>query len=161
MPPACHTSRNAEKDPSGHGTHILGLVGAVGNNGVGVTSVARSVSLYVCAARTPDVGCGWVASTGAAPRPRGCCLRGVHGTVPSNRAARRRPLPACLPGPDPVDPLHPPHLSRYTADSVMDCYAACNEEGAKVGVEAFWWHPGGMSGHKGCVPGLQRKCCPS
>ena len=32
-------------DPNGHGTHVAGTLGAVGNNGIGVTGVAQEVSL--------------------------------------------------------------------------------------------------------------------
>ena len=35
-------------DDGGHGTHTAGIVGAVGNNGVGLSGVNWQVSLLVC-----------------------------------------------------------------------------------------------------------------
>ena len=35
-------------DDNGHGTHTAGTVGAVGNNGIGVTGVAWNVQLLGC-----------------------------------------------------------------------------------------------------------------
>lgn len=37
-------------DPDGHGTHTAGSVGAVGNNGLGVSGVAWTVGLHICKA---------------------------------------------------------------------------------------------------------------
>ncbi|KAI7838225.1 hypothetical protein COHA_007972 [Chlorella ohadii] len=44
------------KDTSGHGTHTSGTIGAVGNNGLGVTGVAWNINLYICRAETPGEG---------------------------------------------------------------------------------------------------------
>lgn len=41
-------------DVDGHGSHTAGTVGAAGNNGLGVTGVAWSVSLYICKGESAD-----------------------------------------------------------------------------------------------------------
>ncbi|PRW32580.1 Cycloeucalenol cycloisomerase isoform B [Chlorella sorokiniana] len=43
-------------DTSGHGTHTSGTIGAVGNNGLGVSGVAWNIALYICRAETPNEG---------------------------------------------------------------------------------------------------------
>src|ERR1043165_8048385 len=35
-------------DDSGHGTHVCGIIGAVGNNGIGIAGVAWKVKLMAC-----------------------------------------------------------------------------------------------------------------
>lgn len=40
-----HNGDNDPTDDNGHGTHCAGIVGAVGNNGIGVSGVAQDVSL--------------------------------------------------------------------------------------------------------------------
>jgi|GEM_PF-1908521 Subtilisin-like serine proteases len=41
-------------DDAGHGTHVAGIVGATGNNGIGVTGVAQQVSLMSLRMLRPD-----------------------------------------------------------------------------------------------------------
>src|SRR6185295_17466032 len=36
---------NDPMDDAGHGTHVAGIIGAVGNNGIGVTGVAWNVQI--------------------------------------------------------------------------------------------------------------------
>ena len=45
------------RDGYGHGTHVAGIIGAVGNNGVGITGVAWQVSLMVLRVQN-DSGAG-------------------------------------------------------------------------------------------------------
>jgi hypothetical protein len=56
---------NGDSDPDddhGHGTHVAGTIGAVGNDGLGVTGVSQSVSLAAC--KFLDGG-GWGFTSGA------------------------------------------------------------------------------------------------
>ena len=42
---------NHDSDPmddDGHGTHVAGIIGAVGNNGIGVAGVAWNVKILPC-----------------------------------------------------------------------------------------------------------------
>lgn len=41
-------------DETGHGTAVAGIIGAMGNNGVGVTGVAWATALWVCRAESGD-----------------------------------------------------------------------------------------------------------
>ena len=41
------TNKGDPKDDSGHGTHVAGIIGAVGNNGKGVTGIAWNVQLMI------------------------------------------------------------------------------------------------------------------
>ena len=41
-------------DGDGHGTHVAGIIGAVGNNGLGVSGVNGAVSLLSCRINVPD-----------------------------------------------------------------------------------------------------------
>jgi len=42
------TGTGSPDDDAGHGTHVAGILGAVGNNGVGVSGVAWQVQLMLC-----------------------------------------------------------------------------------------------------------------
>jgi subtilisin family serine protease len=35
-------------DPNGHGTHVAGIIGGVGNNGIGISGVAWRVQIMIC-----------------------------------------------------------------------------------------------------------------
>lgn len=73
---ACATSTNGRvsdgacADDNGHGTHVAGTIGAVANNGVGVTGVAFASPLVVCKALGAD-GSGSLADVAA-------CIRWAH-----------------------------------------------------------------------------------
>ena len=41
-------------DSAGHGTHVAGIVGAVGNNNIGVVGMSWNVSLHICKASGTD-----------------------------------------------------------------------------------------------------------
>lgn len=47
--PTC-SSPAPPADVQGHGTHTAGLVGAAGNNGLGVAGINWRVSMYICKA---------------------------------------------------------------------------------------------------------------
>lgn len=47
------------KDQNGHGTFVAGVVGAVGNNAIGVTGVNQAVSIIACQFMDAT-GNGWV-----------------------------------------------------------------------------------------------------
>lgn len=40
----------------GHGTHTAGIVGAVGDNGVGLSGGSWNVALWICRAESPTIG---------------------------------------------------------------------------------------------------------
>ena len=47
---------NDPSDDLGHGTHVAGIIGAVGNNGLGVVGVAWQVKLMACKFLSPTAG---------------------------------------------------------------------------------------------------------
>jgi len=51
-------NNGTEDDRNGHGTHVAGTVGAVGNNGIGVTGVAQKVQLIPCQVSADEDGSG-------------------------------------------------------------------------------------------------------
>jgi len=48
------TGNNEVKDDHGHGTHIAGIIGAVGGNGIGISGVAPKVSLMALKYYSPN-----------------------------------------------------------------------------------------------------------
>lgn len=51
-----HPNSRCADTGSGHGSHTAGIVGAVGDNGVGVAGGSWNVALWICRAETPNVG---------------------------------------------------------------------------------------------------------
>lgn len=54
---ACDSSGNNDSDPmdiGSHGTHVAGIIGAVGNNSLGVTGVCWNIKLMALKASRPD-----------------------------------------------------------------------------------------------------------
>ena len=55
----------APVDPSGHGTHVAGIIGAQGNNGIGIAGVCWNVRLASLRVLDED-GCGYLSDVGQA-----------------------------------------------------------------------------------------------
>ena len=62
-------------DQNGHGTFVAGVVGAVGNNGIGIAGISQSVSIIACKFMDAT-GNGWVSD--AIRCFQYCMSKGAH-----------------------------------------------------------------------------------
>ena len=62
-------------DQNGHGTFVAGVVGAVGNNGIGISGISQSVSIIACKFMDAT-GNGWVSD--AIRCFQYCMSKGAH-----------------------------------------------------------------------------------
>ncbi|PSC71786.1 peptidase S8 [Micractinium conductrix] len=71
---------NNFSDTDGHGSHCAGSVGAVGNNGMGITGVNWQVSLYICKALSPPdaEGASYLYDSATLDCMSLCNQQGVH-----------------------------------------------------------------------------------
>lgn len=87
-------------DKNGHGTFVAGVVGAVGNNAIGVSGVNQAVSIISCKFMDAT-GNGWVSD--AIQCIDYCISKDAHilqnswGGVDYSEALQVRPLPHCAP----------------------------------------------------------------
>lgn len=142
-------------DLDGHGTHTAGTVGAVGDNGAGLTGAAWNVSLHICKAESDNgqfygwaalwvsLAVGWRAGEAALSRLKKplaavgcvCCMR--VSAAPAHAAPAR-------PTASPPRPAPQPFATRSSA--VLDCYYLCRKVGPCF---AFFWggHSCQTNGH--------------
>ena len=90
---------NGDGDPmddNGHGTHVAGIIGAVGNNAIGITGVAWKVKLIACK-MLDDKGEGTVdKAVECLDYARALKARGVKIVVTNNSYGEVGPAPAAL-----------------------------------------------------------------
>ena len=95
------------KDQNGHGTFVAGVVGAVGNNAIGVTGMNQAVSIIACQFMDAT-GNGWVSD--AIQCIDYCISKDAHilqnswGGVDYSEALQVRPNPCYLWCPAPPSP---------------------------------------------------------
>ena len=107
-------------DQNGHGTFVAGVVGAVGNNAIGVTGVNQAVSIISCKFMDAT-GNGWVSD--AIQCIDYCISKDAHilqnswGGVDYSEALQVRPPPPFIPPHPHFPPPPPPH--RLTCPLVL------------------------------------------
>ena len=84
----------ANQDDNGHGTHISGIIGAVGNNGIGVSGVSQRARILACKA-LDSTGTGYYSTVTAclqrcmcaeSRRGAGVCSKGMESLRPATQA---------------------------------------------------------------------------